>query len=106
MTNWTNVGTVADFEVGTAKSIDLNGETICLVRNKNGFHAISDACSHGAVSLSEGSVTDDGIECFLHGSEFNLETGMPNTPPATSAIEVFEVQVEGDGDNAVVSVGI
>jgi nitrite reductase/ring-hydroxylating ferredoxin subunit len=42
----------------------------------------------------------------LHGSEFNLITGAPKTPPATTAIEVFKVQVEGDGDNAVVSVGI
>ena len=48
----------------------------------------------------------EGIECFLHGSEFNLETGEPKTPPATTAIEIFKVQVEGDGDNAVVSVGI
>jgi 3-phenylpropionate/trans-cinnamate dioxygenase ferredoxin subunit len=92
--------------MGSAQAIDLNGETICLVRNKNGFHAISDACSHGAVSLSEGSVTDEGIECFLHGSEFNLQTGEPKTPPATSAVDVFAVQVDGDGDNAVVSVRI
>ena len=106
MTNWNVVGKVSDFAMGSAKAIDLNGETICLVRNKNGFHAISDACSHGAVSLSEGSVTEDGIECFLHGSEFNLQTGEPKTPPATSAVEVFAVQVDGDGDNAVVSVRI
>lgn len=106
MTNWNVVGKVSDFAMGSAKAIDLNGETICLVRNKNGFHAISDACSHGAVSLSEGSVTDDGIECFLHGSEFNLQTGEPKTPPATSAVDVFAVQVDGDGDNAVVSVRI
>ncbi|MFY7841382.1 MAG: non-heme iron oxygenase ferredoxin subunit [Actinomycetes bacterium] len=106
MTNWNVVGKVSDFAMGSAKAIDLNGETICLVRNKNGFHAISDACSHGAVSLSEGSVTDEGIECFLHGSEFNLQTGEPKTPPATSAVDVFAVQVDGDGDNAVVSVRI
>jgi 3-phenylpropionate/trans-cinnamate dioxygenase ferredoxin subunit len=106
MTTWNAVGKVSDFAMGSAKAIDLNGETICLVRNKNGFHAISDACSHGAVSLSEGTVTDEGIECFLHGSEFNLQTGEPKTPPATSAVDVFAVQVDGDGDNAVVSVRI
>ncbi len=106
MTNWNVVGKVSDFAMGSAKAIDLNGETICLVRNKNGFHAISDACSHGAVSLSEGTVTDEGIECFLHGSEFNLQTGEPKTPPATSAVDVFAVQVDGYGDNAVVSVRI
>ena len=106
MTTWTNVGKVSDFAQGTAKSFEINGETICLVRNKNGFHAVSDACTHGAVSLSEGSVTETGIECWLHGSEFDLVSGEPKSPPATSALEVFAVQVEGDGDNAVVSIGI
>jgi nitrite reductase/ring-hydroxylating ferredoxin subunit len=57
MTTWTPVGKVSDFQLGSAKAIDLNGETICLIRNKNGFHAVTDACSHGAVSLSEGTVT-------------------------------------------------
>jgi 3-phenylpropionate/trans-cinnamate dioxygenase ferredoxin component len=106
MTTWNKVGKVSDFQIGSAKAIDLNGETICLVRNKQGFYAVSDECSHAAVSLSEGTVTDEGIECFLHGSEFNLQTGEPKTPPATSAIEVFAVQVEGDGDDASVSVRI
>ncbi len=106
MTTWTNVGSVKDFAPNTAKAIDLNGETVCLVRNQSGFHAISDACTHGAVSLAEGSVTENGIECWLHGSEFDLTTGEPKTPPAVSAVDVFEVKIEGDGDNAVVSVGI
>lgn len=106
MTNWNVVGKVSDFELGSAKAIDLNGETICLVRNETGFHAISDACTHGAVSLSEGTVTDEGIECFLHGAVFDLETGAPKTLPATSAVDVFAVQLSGDGDNAVVSVEI
>lgn len=106
MTNWTNVGKVADFALGSAKTIEVNGESICLVRNKSGFHAVSDACTHGAVSLSEGTVTDSGIECWLHGSEFDLATGEPKTPPATTALEVFAVQIEGDGDNGIVKVGI
>ena len=106
MTSWTSVGKVADFALGSAKVIEVNGETICLVRNKTGFHAVSDVCTHGAVSLSEGSVTDAGIECWLHGSEFDLETGEPKTPPATTALEVFEIQIEGDGENGIVKVGI
>jgi 3-phenylpropionate/trans-cinnamate dioxygenase ferredoxin subunit len=106
MTNWTVVGKVTDFIEGSAKAVEINGETICLIRNENGFHAVSDVCSHGAVSLSEGSLTDKGIECWLHGSVFDLNTGEPKSPPATVAIDVFEVQVEGDGENAIVKVGI
>jgi 3-phenylpropionate/trans-cinnamate dioxygenase ferredoxin subunit len=106
MTTWSEVGKVSDFQLGSVKSFELKGETICLVRNKTGFHAVSDECTHGAVSLSEGSLTEDGIECWLHGSVFDLQTGAPKTPPATTNLEVYEVQVQGDGDNAIVSIAI
>ena len=35
-------------------------------------YAISDVCSHADVSLSEGEVEDCTIECWLHGSRFDL----------------------------------
>jgi 3-phenylpropionate/trans-cinnamate dioxygenase ferredoxin subunit len=54
--------------------------------------------------LSEGDflAEDMAIECPLHGSAFNLETGDPDAPPATDAVQVFPVTV--DGDNVLVEV--
>ena len=45
--------------------------------------AINDICSHANVSLSEGEVEDCTIECWLHGSRFDLRTGKPTGLPAT-----------------------
>ena len=36
------------------------------------------------------------VECPLHGSAFNLESGDPDAPPATEAVQVFNVTVDGD----------
>jgi 3-phenylpropionate/trans-cinnamate dioxygenase ferredoxin subunit len=36
------------------------------------------------------------LECFKHGSAFSLETGAPNTFPATQPVEVFSVSINGD----------
>jgi 3-phenylpropionate/trans-cinnamate dioxygenase ferredoxin subunit len=36
------------------------------------------------------------VECPLHGSAFNVETGDPDAPPATEAVQVFAVTVDGD----------
>ena len=39
------------------------------------FYAIYDECSHAAVALSEGEVDGCTLECWLHGSRFDLRTG-------------------------------
>ena len=103
---WSEVIKLADLPINTAKKIEVNGEEVCLVRNQKGVFAVADACTHGAASLAEGSVTEKGIECWLHGAVFDLETGEPQTPPASKAVVVFEVKVDGDGDDAVVSVSV
>ena len=59
--------------------------------------AIQDLCSHAAVALSEGEVADCTVECWLHGSRFDLRTGKPIGPPATEPVATFPVEVR-DGD--------
>jgi len=58
--------------------------------------AVDDICSHAEVSLSEGDVEDGRVECWLHGSRFDLRTGKATSLPATEPIAVFPVKVEGD----------
>ena len=44
-----------------------------------------------------GRIAEDmAVECPLHGSAFNVETGDPDAPPATEAVQVFAVTVDGD----------
>ena len=70
---------------------------VVLVREGERVHALADLCSHAAVSLSEGEVSRKGIECWLHGSCFDLETGKPSSLPATEPIDVYAVDIR-DGD--------
>ena len=75
----------------------LVGETpVALVKDAAGaIHAIGDTCTHGDISLSEGFVEDDTLECWAHGSKFDLKTGRPLTLPAYQPVPVFRVTVEG-----------
>lgn len=57
-------------------------------------YAIGDRCSHAEASLAEGDVFDKAVECPRHGSEFDLETGIPSSLPATSPVPTYEVSVE------------
>ncbi|GEN79164.1 non-heme iron oxygenase ferredoxin subunit [Actinotalea fermentans] len=92
----------ADVPVGTAMRVELDGADgapveVAVVRDADGdFHAISDICSHGQVSLSDGEVDGCTIECWLHGSTFDLRTGKPLALPATKPVPVYPVTLDGD----------
>ncbi|GLW69451.1 (2Fe-2S)-binding protein [Kitasatospora phosalacinea] len=78
------------------KKVELNGVPVAIVRTEEGVFAINDTCSHANVSLSEGEVEDCMIECWLHGSSFDLRTGKPSGLPATRPVAVYPVKIEGD----------
>ena len=80
----------------TAIRVELAGRPVCLARSGGEVFAISDVCSHADVALSEGDVEDGKIECWLHGSLFDLRTGKPTGLPATRPVPTFPVTVEGD----------
>jgi 3-phenylpropionate/trans-cinnamate dioxygenase ferredoxin subunit len=89
-------------DVGAVQA-EVEGELLAIVRDSAGeIHAIDDTCSHANVSLSEGDVEDGEVECWLHGSRFDLRSGKPTGLPATSPIAVYPVKI--DGDDVFVSV--
>jgi 3-phenylpropionate/trans-cinnamate dioxygenase ferredoxin subunit len=79
-----------------AVRVVLDGTPICLARSQGEVFAINDVCSHADVSLSEGDVEDGTVECWLHGSRFDLRTGKPCGLPATRPVPVYPVKIEGD----------
>jgi Ferredoxin subunits of nitrite reductase and ring-hydroxylating dioxygenases len=79
-----------------ALQAEILGKLVAIVRDSGGdIHAIDDTCSHANVSLSEGDVEGDAIECWLHGSRFDLRSGKPVGLPATTPIAVYPVNIDG-----------
>lgn len=87
-----------ELESGEAKRFDVAGRRIALVRIGDDFYALGDQCSHENYSLSEGEVWVDEreIECPRHGSTFDLTSGKPCSLPATTAVPVYEIELDGD----------
>jgi 3-phenylpropionate/trans-cinnamate dioxygenase ferredoxin subunit len=89
---------VSDLAPNSAVKIVLDGTPIALVLDSSGtVHAIGDTCTHGDISLSEGFVEDDTLECWAHGSKFALATGKPLSLPAYEPVPVYAVTIT-DGD--------
>ena len=68
--------------------------------------AISDTFIHSEASLSEGDIEGFKIECWLHGSSFDLRTGKPSGPPATSALKTFAIKLEENQSDPMIFVSL
>lgn len=91
------VCSIDDLPTVGAALAEVGGKKVAMVRTEDGLvHAVQDQCTHGAVSLSEGEVEGNTVECWLHGSRFDLVSGRALCPPATTPLEVYEVQLRGD----------
>ena len=97
---------LADLRPDHPRRIVVDGVPVALVRHGDEVYAVNDVCSHAEVSLAEGEVSGCEIECWLHGSRFDLRTGEPSGPPAFEPIATYPVQIEGQGDEAIVLVAV
>lgn len=93
-----DVCALSDLADGGVSKFVIGDRAIAVVRIGDAVYAIGDTCSHALVSLSDGEVMCDTkeLECPKHGSAFSLETGIPNTLPATQPVPVYAAAVSGD----------
>jgi len=89
---------VEDIKKGKAIRVKIGDDAIAIIRTKaDQVYALNDKCSHGEISLSEGFVDNETIECWAHGAKFSLETGEALTLPAYEPVAKYEVIID-NGD--------
>jgi len=89
---------VDDIKPGKAIRVKIGENAIAVVKTKVGeIRALDDKCSHGEISLSEGFIDNETIECWAHGAKFSLATGEALTLPAFEPVAVYEVIID-NGD--------
>ena len=93
---FTRACALSDLPAEGVIGVEVGGEPVAVARVAGEVFAVRDVCSHAEVPLSEGDVYDHTVECWLHGSCFDLRTGQPTGPPATVPVPVYPVKIEGD----------
>ncbi|HEY0358892.1 MAG TPA: non-heme iron oxygenase ferredoxin subunit [Mycobacteriales bacterium] len=94
--DWIRVASVDEVPEGATKAVEIGDTPVAVVHTCGEWFAVMDVCSHANVALSEGEVEGCTLECWLHGSRFDLRTGKPSGPPATEPVPVYAVRVDGD----------
>lgn len=95
MSDWVRVAEVDDVPEGGVIQVEVDGEPVALANTGESFLATSDICSHDYVTLHDGFLEGEEIECPQHGSKFNMRTGAVLNLPATQPISPYEVKVDG-----------
>jgi chlorite dismutase/nitrite reductase/ring-hydroxylating ferredoxin subunit len=93
------VARVSELPAGTNTRIYLETEAVAVFNVGGCFFAVSDRCTHGRASLSEGKLVDAKaciLECPWHGGRFDLRTGQPTAGPPSAPLRTYRVKVEGD----------
>ena len=94
------IGIVSDVPLGTARQFEVGDDLIVVVNTPEGLFAIEDRCSHADVALSEGEVDGCLIECWLHGSAFDVRTGVPTSLPAITPVKTFFISADSADPNS------
>lgn len=94
-----DIGPADELPEGEVMRVDAedsghDGDIAVVHAEDGGFFGLDDECSHESVSLSDGFVEEDTLECPMHASAFCLKTGKPETPPALTPVRTHLVTVE------------
>jgi nitrite reductase/ring-hydroxylating ferredoxin subunit len=95
---------VDELEPGSTMTVD-GPVPVALYRTEDGdWFASDDSCTHEQFSLgTESDLEDDEVVCPLHMARFDLRTGKALCFPATIALRMHEVVVEGEEVHVVLS---
>ncbi|MDB9776638.1 non-heme iron oxygenase ferredoxin subunit [Alphaproteobacteria bacterium] len=92
--NWQLVCKEEDIDMDDLIRFDFGEATFCIYKIKDGFYATDGICTHEAVHLEDGLVTDGEIECPMHQGIFDIKTGKAKSAPACVDLKTYPVKSE------------
>ena len=93
MAKFTPLTTTHSLQPGHCRAFTLAGQELLLANVDGKYFAIEDRCSHEDSPLSLGCLKGELISCTLHGSRFNVKTGVPTEEPAIDPVKTFKLRI-------------
>jgi nitrite reductase (NADH) small subunit len=95
MSDFVEVGSVADFSSGLGKMVTVGGRHVALFRLGDEFFALDNTCLHRGGPLCEGMVESDVVTCPWHGWSYQIRTGTMVQDPRVG-VSKHDVRIDGD----------
>jgi NADPH-dependent 2,4-dienoyl-CoA reductase/sulfur reductase-like enzyme/nitrite reductase/ring-hydroxylating ferredoxin subunit len=91
------LGRVDDFPASGLREVEVDGQTILLVKRGDEVSAIQGICPHAGASLAAGVLDGERVICPWHKAAFSVRTGACVAPPAVDDLKAFDIEIV-DGD--------
>ncbi|MDB5531189.1 MAG: MocE [Devosia sp.] len=96
MGEWIEACGSDDVEEEDVIRFDHAGRVFAIYRSPDDEYFATDGlCTHEHVSLADGLVMDEIIECPKHNGRFNYKTGEAKGAPVCVNLRTYRVKVEG-----------
>jgi len=84
----------SEVKEGILGSFDVEDVKLMATRHGGKVFVASRICTHKTFDLTKGHYSDGYVTCTLHTSTFDIEDGEALNPPATEALDIYEVSEE------------
>lgn len=96
MTEWIEACGIDDVDEEDVIRFDHEGRVYAIYRSPEDIYFATDGlCTHEQISLADGLVMDEIIECPKHNGRFNYKTGEAKGAPVCVNLRTYPVKVEG-----------
>tara|TARA_B100001540_G_C15518449_1_gene511364 strand:- start:36 stop:356 length:321 start_codon:yes stop_codon:yes gene_type:complete len=93
--NWHKTFLKSEIDNEEAKEYETpNGQKIAIFNVNNEFYATEAYCTHENVSLCDGFIDGDTVECPLHQGVFSISSGKVMESPPTKDLKTYETKIE------------
>lgn len=94
MSNWIEIGPIADIPALGSRIVRTAGGDIAIFRNAvDEVFALDDRCPHKGGPLSQGIVHGRSVTCPLHNFIIDLESGMARAPDS-GCTHVHQIEIK------------
>ena len=87
---------VNDIKNDDMLQVSINGENYLIAKINDRFFVTSDMCTHEDAELTMGCLKGTTVKCPLHGSYFDLTSGVALNEPAEDPISVYKTIIENN----------
>ena len=95
MAEWIQACGADDVDAEDVIRFDHAGRAFAIYRSPDDrYYATDGLCTHEQISLADGLVMDDIIECPKHNGRFNYKTGEARGAPVCVNLRTYPVKVE------------
>jgi 3-phenylpropionate/trans-cinnamate dioxygenase ferredoxin subunit len=92
MSDWVDIGSLAELESTSRLEADVDGWRVRVAIVGGTLYAFEDRCTHDDSPFDDAPIEDSEIICPRHGARFCLRTGAALSPPAYEPLRIFEAR--------------